>query len=40
VAAGTLDVAEGWIRAMRFVVNPEKLKGLPPLEERDPERKE
>lgn len=40
VAAGTLDVAEGRIRAMHFVVNPEKLKGLPPLEERDPERKE
>jgi RNA polymerase sigma-70 factor (ECF subfamily) len=40
VAAGTLDVAEGCIRAMHFVVNPEKLKSLPPLEKRDPETKE
>jgi RNA polymerase sigma-70 factor (ECF subfamily) len=28
----TLDVAEGRIRAVRLVVNPEKLKNVPPLE--------
>ena len=34
----TLEVAEGRIRAIRIVVNPEKLGALPPLEQ--PERGE
>jgi hypothetical protein len=33
----TLEVAEGSIRAIRLVINPEKLENVPPLERAESE---